>query len=51
MQRAANFFNAEQRQQITRAVAQAESGTSCEIVPVVATVSGRYARPEDMVGP
>ena len=50
MQRAANFFNAEQRQQITRAVAQAESGTSCEIVPVVATVSGRYERPEDIVG-
>lgn len=35
---------------INEAVSAAESQTSAEIVPVVAAVSGRYDRPEDMVG-
>ena len=50
MPRASDFFNEEQRKQVERAVAEAEAKTSCEIMPVVATVSGRYDRPEDMVG-
>jgi putative membrane protein len=50
MQRASTLFTAAQRQQIAQAVSQAESQTSCEIVPVVATASGRYDRAEDLVG-
>ena len=50
MQRASNLFNEEQRKHIEEAVIEAEAKTSCEIVPVVATVSGRYDRPEDMIG-
>ena len=37
-------------QRINEAVAAAESRTSAEIVPVVVAVSGRYDRPEDIVG-
>jgi len=40
----------ENYQRINQAVATAESTTSVEIVPVVAAVSGRYDRPEDIVG-
>lgn len=50
MQRASDLFNEEQHRQIEEAVAQAEAKTSCEIVPVVATASGRYDRPEDIIG-
>ena len=50
MQRASDLFNAEQRKHIDEAVAEAEAKTSCEIVPVVATASGRYDRPEDIIG-
>ena len=50
MQQASTLFNEEQRQQVEQAVQAAEGITSCEIVPVVATSSGRYDRPEDMVG-
>lgn len=35
---------------INEAVAAAEAKTSAEIVPVLAAVSGRYDRPEDIVG-
>ncbi len=42
MQRATDFLNAEQRKRIEQAVVDAETQTSCEIVPVVATASGRY---------
>lgn len=38
------------RERICQAVAQAESTTAAEIVPVVATNSGRYDRAEDIVG-
>lgn len=50
MRKATSFFNAEQKQRVERAIAAAESKTSVEIVPVVATASGRYDRPEDIVG-
>jgi len=50
MQRASRFFTEEQRTRIEHAVAAAESKTSVEIVPVVATASGRYDRAEDIVG-
>lgn len=50
MQRASSLFNTEQKQQIEAAVAEAESRTTSEIVPIVGTVSGRYERPQDMVG-
>jgi len=50
MQRASDLFNEEQRKHIEEAVVEAEAKTSCEIVPVVATASGRYDRPEDMIG-
>ncbi|MFT5323148.1 MAG: putative membrane protein [Planctomycetaceae bacterium] len=50
MQRASDVFNEEQKQHVSQAVADAESRTSCEIVPVVASSSGRYDRPEDIVG-
>ncbi len=50
MQRASKLFQPEQLQAIERAVRDAESQTSCELVPVVATSSGRYDRPEDIVG-
>lgn len=50
MQRASDLFNEEQRQQIETAVIEAEAKTACEIVPVVATASGRYDRAEDIIG-
>ena len=50
MQRASQLFSDEQRRQVDAAVGQAESKTSAELVPVVATASGRYDRAEDIVG-
>jgi len=50
MQRPGQLFTDEDRQQIRLAVEQAEGKTSAEIVPVVAIASGRYDRPEDIVG-
>lgn len=50
MQSAFNYLTEEQQQQVEQAVVDAESKTSCEIVPVLATSSGRYDRPEDVVG-
>ncbi len=50
MQRASTFFSPDETAHIETAVAEAESKTSAEIVPVVATASGRYDRPEDIVG-
>lgn len=43
-------FTSSEREQINRAVRKAESSTSAEILPVVAGSSGRYDRPEDIVG-
>ena len=50
MKPASSLFSDEQRQSVKQAIAQAESKTFAEIVPVVATASGRYDRPEDIVG-
>ncbi len=50
MQKASEIINSEQRARVESAVSAAESRTSCEIVPVVATASGRYDRAEDLVG-
>ena len=50
MRRASERFNDDQRQQVEQSVVEAEAKTSCEIVPVVATASGRYDRPEDIIG-
>ena len=50
MRKASEIISAEQRARIESAVSAAESRTCCEIVPVVATVSGRYDRAEDLVG-
>jgi putative membrane protein len=44
------LFTPADRQEVTRAVADAELRTGAEIVPVVARASGRYDRPEDIVG-
>lgn len=50
MPQASTYFTDEQRARIREAVAKAESRTSAEIVPVVASSSGRYDRAEDIVG-
>lgn len=50
MKRAADLFDAAARERVRAAVAAAEKSTSCELVPVVATASGRYDRAEDVVG-
>ncbi|MGY8771020.1 MAG: TPM domain-containing protein [Pirellulales bacterium] len=50
MIRASELFNQQQHDQVQQTVADAESKTSCEIVPVVASTSGRYDRAEDIVG-
>jgi putative membrane protein len=50
MKRASQLFTAEERARIEAAVREAELKTSAEIVPVVATASGRYDRAEDLVG-
>lgn len=50
MQNAFDFLNEDQQKQVEQAVVEAEKRTSCEIVPVIATSSGRYDRPEDVVG-
>ena len=50
MKQASDIFSSQQRQQVEQAITEAESGTSCEIVPVVASASGRYDRAEDIIG-
>ena len=50
MKLASQIFNDQERKRVDDAVAQAEKRTSAEIVPVVATSSGRYDRAEDIVG-
>lgn len=47
---ASQLFSDTDRQKINAAVRDAEAGTSAEIVPVVATASGRYDRAEDVLG-
>ncbi len=50
MMRASELLTATEQEKINLAVAAAEKGTSGEIVPVVATASGRYDRAEDVGG-
>ncbi len=50
MQSASTLFTDVDKQRIEQAVAAAEAQTSCEIMPVVATSSGRYDRAEDTIG-
>lgn len=50
MARASELFTEEDKHAIRDAVAEAEKKTSGEIVPVVATRSGRYDRSEDIFG-
>jgi len=50
MKKASQFFSDQERKLIEDAVTEAESKTSGEIVPVIATQSGRYDRSEDLFG-
>jgi len=50
MQRARNLLTPEEREKINQAVAEAEKQTAGEIIPVLATASGRYDRAEDLAG-
>jgi putative membrane protein len=50
MKRASKYFTESERDQIAEAVRGAEERTSGEIVPVLATASGRYDRAEDLFG-
>lgn len=50
MKRASQFFTDYEKQRIEQAVAEAEAKTAAEIVPAVATASGRYDRAEDVIG-
>lgn len=47
---ASEIFSNADHERINQAVQEAESATSAEILPVVARCSGRYDRPEDVVG-
>ena len=47
---ASQLFNDADRQRVNESVRLGESRTSAEIVPVVATTSGRYDRAEDLAG-
>lgn len=48
--KASALFSTQDRERISEAVAGAEQKTSGEIIPVVATASGRYDRAEDIFG-
>ena len=50
MPKVSQLFSDSDRTRINEAVGRAEAQTSAEIVPVVAASSGRYDRPEDVVG-
>lgn len=50
MKKASALFNTQDREFVEAAIAEAERITAGEIVPVVATVSGRYDRAEDLFG-
>ncbi len=50
MKRASKLLSEEEIKAVNSTVAEAESSTSAEIVPVVATASGRYDRAEDIFG-
>ncbi len=48
--KASSLFNEEERDEIKYAIVEAEKLTAGEIVPVVASASGRYDRAEDIFG-
>ena len=50
MFKASEFFAQEQQTAVEAAIAEAETKTSCEIVTVMASTSGRYDRGEDVAG-
>jgi putative membrane protein len=50
MRKASAWFSQQDREAITAAIGEAEKTTAGEIVPVIATASGRYDRAEDLVG-
>jgi putative membrane protein len=50
MKRASTLFTEADHRRVTEAVARAEARSSAEIVPVIASSSGRYDRAEDMAG-
>ncbi len=50
MKRASRYFADYDKNRIEQAVKDAETKTAAEIVPVLATESGRYDRAEDIVG-
>lgn len=50
MPSASEFLNQEELKSVEQAVVDAELKTSVEIVPVIASVSGRYDRAEDLAG-
>lgn len=50
MSKAGRLFSGADRKRIAEAITEAEKKTSGEIVPVVATASGRYDRAEDLFG-
>src|SRR3990172_3833352 len=50
MRKASQFFSEDDRRAIEQVVAAAEARTAAEIIPVVATGSGRYDRAEDLFG-
>ena len=50
MRKASQFFSEDDRRAIEQVVAAAEARTAAEIIPVVATASGRYDRAEDLFG-
>jgi putative membrane protein len=48
--RTSKIFGDTDRERVNQAVREAESATIAEILPVIARSSGRYDRPEDIVG-
>lgn len=50
MSKAGRLFSSDERKRIAEAITEAEKMTSGEIVPVIATASGRYDRAEDLFG-
>lgn len=48
--KASKYFHPDETTRIHLAVAEAEKTTSAEIVPAIATASGRYDRAEDVAG-
>lgn len=50
MNKATSLFTDEDKAAVEQAIVSAEQMTSAEIVPVVATASGRYDRAEDIFG-